>query len=979
MKSNLLIASLLLHLTLSAQQYPFVQYTPKDGLVNSRVRKVFQDSRGRIYFLTFGGLSMYDGARFTNYTIQNGLAIDMVNDIIELGDDSLLIATNTDQLNILVHGQMRKFGVPDKKETIINQFLKSSDGSIYATADQGLFELKGQQFAPFLQNDYFNPYLGTLVEWGDWLICGTNDLRDYTGLYIYNKKKRIITDAKVNLRISSLAKDRANHIWVSLSDGIHLLDSTSLLQGSIRFAPVAAPYEQLNHFGASSFSFAPHDTWLIKSGNEIVKAGDDGSMITIKFPDREGPAGRNSIYVDRENIAWICTEANGVIKLANTRLRTESVGSERNEPAVIKSACYVHDTTWYLLNDKLARKTKNDYHEFIGNIPAGFFCIGQYDGMLIGSDGKSIYSARIPAAGQSISFSHDLTLPDTSALESKSLVDPNGYIITYSRTHLYVVKQDMIIYQLPLRTDDFIEGIKTDAASRLWVLTRYSGIMIFTVHPESPEFYLQSSLAITNELKEISPRCMLLDKNNMLWIGTRYTGLVQYRFNGSGLQKLRQFQTTEGLTDNFVTSLAGDSLGNIIVGTQTGLDRLLVSTTGESRIENITRSSNIFGMMKTIWVNSQHETYALTNSGTLFQLLAPEKNNKNFQPQLFIQEIRNNNKTVPFTASLRLPYSRQNLVFNIAAPTFIDEKQVLYSYRLSGTSDDSWSEPSSNATINLLNLPAGNYSLQVRANFHSTAYTPEELSYSFTITPPWWQTWWARSFMWIGIASILILFVTLYYRRKLERQRVALEKQQAIEKERTRIASDMHDDLGAGLSTIKFLSEKLGQSTANETDRTDADRIANNSNELVQKMNEIIWAMNEKNDTLEDLLFYTRSYASEYCEENGLECETSLSANISKQFVSGEIRRNVFLTVKESLHNIVKHAEATQVKIDFETEQDLTVTISDNGKGMAVLNEEESGGNGLRNMQRRIESIKGSFRIVNANGITITVKVPLKG
>ena len=139
-----------------------------------------------------------------------------------------------------------------------------------------------------------------------------------------------------------------------------------------------------------------------------------------------------------------------------------------------------------------------------------------------------------------------------------------------------------------------------------------------------------------------------------------------------------------------------------------------------------------------------------------------------------------------------------------------------------------------------------------------------------------------------------------------------------------------------------------------------------------------IWAMNEKNDTLEDLLFYTRSYATEYCGENGLECETSLPENISKQFVSGEIRRNVFLTVKESLHNIVKHAKATQVKIDFETGRGLTVIISDNGKGMAIPNEQESEGNGLRNMQKRIASINGSFRIVNANGITITVKVPLK-
>src|ERR1700704_632596 len=92
-----------------AQQYPYVQYTPKDGLVNSRVRKAYQDSKGRMYFITFGGLSVYDGARFKNYTTQNGLVANLVNDVLEVGEDSLLVAVNTSKLNVLVKGQMKKF------------------------------------------------------------------------------------------------------------------------------------------------------------------------------------------------------------------------------------------------------------------------------------------------------------------------------------------------------------------------------------------------------------------------------------------------------------------------------------------------------------------------------------------------------------------------------------------------------------------------------------------------------------------------------------------------------------------------------------------------------------------------------------------------------------------------------------------------------------------------------------------------------
>ena len=110
-KALLLMACLFFSALLCAQQYPFVHYTPKDGLVNSRVRKAYQDSKGRMYFITYGGLSVYDGARFRNYTMQNGLLANLVNDVVEVGDDSLLVAVNACGLNVLVAGQMKQLDI----------------------------------------------------------------------------------------------------------------------------------------------------------------------------------------------------------------------------------------------------------------------------------------------------------------------------------------------------------------------------------------------------------------------------------------------------------------------------------------------------------------------------------------------------------------------------------------------------------------------------------------------------------------------------------------------------------------------------------------------------------------------------------------------------------------------------------------------------------------------------------------------------
>src|SRR5688572_17869123 len=122
-----------------AQEYPFVHYTPKDGLVNSRVRNVKQDSKGRMLFITFGGLSVYDGTRFINYRQEDGLASELVNDVAEAGPDSFLVATNISQLNTLVKGRIGLFQTADGFCPIVNRFFKSNEGDWYIIADEGLF------------------------------------------------------------------------------------------------------------------------------------------------------------------------------------------------------------------------------------------------------------------------------------------------------------------------------------------------------------------------------------------------------------------------------------------------------------------------------------------------------------------------------------------------------------------------------------------------------------------------------------------------------------------------------------------------------------------------------------------------------------------------------------------------------------------------------------------------------------------------
>ncbi|HYJ38952.1 MAG TPA: triple tyrosine motif-containing protein, partial [Chitinophagaceae bacterium] len=407
-----------------------------------------------------------------------------------------------------------------------------------------------------------------------------------------------------------------------------------------------------------------------------------------------------------------------------------------------------------------------------------------------------------------------------------------------------------------------------------------------------------------------------------------------------------------------------------------GLDKVQVIN-GKMLVENLNRAYNLFQYVSKISSNKKGIHWVLTSVGGINKIEPSFSLSKNFLPRISFSEIKTGKDTIVIRGKkVFLPYRENQMTFNLAAPSFINEKQTHFSYRLEGSTNSSWSEPSSNSEIRFVNLAPGDYKLHVKATFPSGLYPITTDHFHFEILPPWWQTWWFRVML-IGAAVLItILSVRTYFRRKMEKQRIIMEKQQVIELERRRIAGEMHDDLGAGLSNIRFLSEKVKRESANTGTQFDAEKLVNNSNDLAQKMNEIIWAMNEKNDTLEVLIFYTRAYAMEYCEENKIACKVTLPDSIPEKFVSGEIRRNIFLTVKESLHNVVKHSGASAVLLEFNLDKGFSVRIIDNGKGINGKSKSLYG-NGLVNMQSRISMLKGTMNIRSANGVTVEFSVPL--
>lgn len=216
-------------------------------------------------------------------------------------------------------------------------------------------------------------------------------------------------------------------------------------------------------------------------------------------------------------------------------------------------------------------------------------------------------------------------------------------------------------------------------------------------------------------------------------------------------------------------------------------------------------------------------------------------------------------------------------------------------------------------------------------------------------------------------------------RLKLKNERNELDKRKAVieahQEERERISADMHDELGSGMTTIRLMSE-IAKNKMKGNVPVEIEKISASANDLLNKMNAIIWSMNSSNDTADNLISYFRAYATEYFDGTPIQCNIYIPVIIHHKEISGDKRRNIFLALKETLNNALKHSQATEMNINISVDEKLLIKIWDNGIGLDPEKTNQFG-NGLRNIKRRMKTIGGSFTISNKDGTEIILELPL--
>ncbi|HEY2722173.1 MAG TPA: two-component regulator propeller domain-containing protein, partial [Chitinophagaceae bacterium] len=342
-----------------AQQYPFVYYTPRDGLVNSRVRAIKQDSRGRMLFITYGGISVYDGTHFTNYSKQDGLGENLVNDAIEISPDSLLISTNTTILNTLVNGKIGVYQTVDHFCPIVNRFFKSQAGDWYVAADEGLFLLSGKKFVrlPLVYQGYDIKFLDRILQWKNFFLISIWNPENRQKLILYDQLNRKVLDVDTKNSVYNFAQDKKGRIWISCNDKIMLVDTTALKNGRISYLPLPAKYNGLLQDN-SFISFDDANNLWLYARSRVVKISADFQKQVFSGEQGLKTTSLSDLFIDKEGIAWFASDGGGIVKIRNANIELLD-----DHPATATTT--QNDTVWFSSNNIIYRAFQNERKSFV--------------------------------------------------------------------------------------------------------------------------------------------------------------------------------------------------------------------------------------------------------------------------------------------------------------------------------------------------------------------------------------------------------------------------------------------------------------------------------------------------------------------------------------------------------------------------------------------------------------------------------------
>lgn len=992
-----------------AERLPVKTYTVADGLPRDIVTRIRRDSLGFLWFCTAEGISRFDGAGMTNFTVADGLPNRTVNDFLETKSGTIYIATGKGLARLNPHGLR---GSPENplfttllpenpKAENIQILYEDAKNQIWIGTSDGLYKLVetdgkiGFELVPL--GEPLTSSGGAVAQPSPNTLPISSILEDRRGTFWIgtfggglfrlspdgNVRRYTTSNAISDNKITDLLKDGKGQIWMSLrsddNGGVCLLDAENAEN------PVKKCYTKKNGLGSN---------WV----RDMLATGD-GQIWLATVPGLCRWQGESSQSVCKTYSAQneLC---NDMLSLAEDKDGNLWTGSACGAKKIARYGFTTYDSRDGLDKDDVNSIFENSSGElFVTTYPGNERVISRFDGekfsalkidfpQNIGYHGwgwqQTVWQDSrgawwIPTGNglfrspDQTSFENLAAAPleklETGAKNTeifRLFEDSRGDIwITMHGTSGELLRWERAknVWHDHSREAGFSDyrvgtALTEDKFGNVWigatsdhsdsVLVRYrNGIFrVFTKDEGAPKGWIQD---------------LFIDSKARLWLASDSEGL--WRLDQTDTEKFDfiKYTTAEGLTSNSTASVTEDEYGRIYIGSWHGIDRLMPET---GQVENFTTADGLpASFIGTSFRDRQNNLWFATDKG--LSKFVPEPVRTRTPPNALITGLRveGEPQSVSILGENEIPKldlnssQRQITIDFIGLGASLGEK-LKYEYRFGGAEWTATHE----RTLNFANLAAGDYTFEVRAQTADRIYSLPA-TVAFTIAAPLWQRWWFL----IACAMLSGFIVYLIYKSRLKR---LLE----LEKVRTRIATDLHDDIGANLTRISLLSEVARQNSQNGNGKL-LSSIAEIARESVASMNDIVWAIAPEHDSLSDLTRRMRSFAEEIFALSDIELKFNTDAADLKLSVG--VRRDLLLIFKEAVNNAAKHSDCTRVQIYFGFENSrLVLKIKDNGKGFDTAEIYE--GQGLRSMSRRADSLGGNLRIEAENGTNVEFSMPLE-